>query len=53
MQHIDGCGEPYGVHGTVGVPVVIIHELEDTRPAETFQELGALVLFADLRQIQR
>lgn len=53
MHHIDCLGVAHGVHGTVGIALVILDHLQHTRTTEAFERFGIRMFLSALRQVQR
>ena len=48
MQHVNCLGEPYSVHGTKGVAVEVVNDLQNAGPHKSFQRLCVRCLQAQL-----
>ena len=53
VQNVDGFAQPDGVDGAVGVPHVVLDDLEDAGAVKALQRLGLKVLRSDLGEVER
>src|SRR5262249_34421389 len=52
MQNIDGMSKLHRIHGTVGIPVVIVYDFQDPCPTKAFEGLGVGMLLSLLGKVE-